>query len=304
MKKSLLLASMILAFASAFSQCWVLPRIEKQIEVSGDLKNSNYEGDCQFNGSATFENSVNFNKWNTLVFNGSFNVNQTLNMKGNNKIYINGSSVFNNVNFSGGDTLFVKGSIVINKAISNNSNKGKENVIMISEESSLIVDGKQYNNGDVIKGNGNESKNIYVYSCQQITLPVKISMFYKVDNLIIWQAESDDQVDFYTLQGSNDHGKTWKDIENFHVNDDGYYAYNLSTGKTGKSLVFAAVILGIAIVPGRKRKALGIGVLLLAASFQSCSKKDIETPSKNKFELYRVAVYNLDGTFFYTKTIH
>lgn len=298
MKRVLLITSLLLTIVlNLNAQCWTQPGCTNEVQVSGNISNQNYNGNTCFDGAGYIMPNVNFNNWNFLSFSGSLVVNQTVNMNNRSNIYANGSIEFKHLNFFGGDTLFANGAIILDKVNSNNSTKEHPNVIIISETSSLLVSGQQYVANTVIKQNNGTGNEIYVKSCSQITLPVKLSEFYMSGSTVWWKMETQDNVGSYMLKGTYD-GKIWQDIAMIFPNQSGIYNYDMSdtstTKKAGLGILVLAIIIGIS-VSKRKFKVAGISLMLMVATISSCNKKDMIKPTE-PFNGYQIAINMQDGS--------
>ncbi len=106
-----------------------------------------------------------------------YDVRQTINLQGSDKIYVSmGANVtLKNLSLNGGDTIFVTGSLEILSVQSvNNSIPGKRAVIIIQAGGFLLFNGVQYMPGRIFQGPGNNVGNQIdiVAGCNNI-LPVK-----------------------------------------------------------------------------------------------------------------------------------
>ena len=303
MKKISLILVLLLAAVTTFAQCWNLPDANT-VNVSGSVKNQNYNGNTHFIGSATIENGTNINNWNAIIYDGSFVVNPPQNMNNRSNIYVNGSAVIDQVHFTGGDTLFINGSVVINKIVSNNSNQGSRNVIMLSQGSSLSYSDQVYSSETTIKTQGNTSNEVDVLICSS-ALPVHFADEKRIGMAITFTVGDQSNIAHYTLQGSNDAGASWDDLYDFDV-DNSKITYALSIKEYSTTAAAAICLLSMFLIAGRPtRRNKILGIIMLAGILVAigCSKKEVPTKKDTYYQFFRVRATLQDGTFEYSKIV-
>jgi len=308
MRKTKFSALLVVILLSTFvvnAQCWVQPDCKQEVQVIGNLQNSNYNGSVCFEGAGTIKNSVNVNNWDYLSYSGSLIVDGPLNMNNKHNVYANGSVLFDQVHFSGGDTLFISGAVIINKVVSNNSNPDGRNLIYLSEGSTVIINGHPYIGGQTVITPGNDKNEIDVKVCSSSTLPVKLESFTVQNQVASWKVGESSDVESYTIQGSND-SKNWTDIKTVDKDTYSYNLHNVKAASASGAWVFLGiVILAIVICRTRRKKALLlVGLVLL--SYFSCTKSDkVQTPDTlNSYSYYRLSVNFTDGTAFYSPIVY
>lgn len=299
MKKIFLVLLGLISVSLLHSQCWTQPDCTNEVSVTGILSNQNYNGSTCFDGSGIINNSVNVNNWDFLSYSGSLDVKGPVNMNNRTNVYVNGAIIFDQVHFTGGDTLFINGSVVISKVVSNNSNNGSRNVIMLSETSSLVIKGTTYAAGDIIVTPGNSSNEIDVQVCSSKTLPVHISNLTVKQHSLSWDAGVIDGVQNFTVQGSQD-AQNWVDLGSISPSE-GTNHYPLGSSKTASLGLIILLLLGIAI-PSRKLKVGLACIALMGVGMISCSKSTTTPDSSYKY--YRIKVLNVNGSIEFSSVVH
>lgn len=299
MKKIFLVLLGLISVSLLHSQCWVQPDCTNEVSVTGILSNQNYNGSTCFDGSGIIKNSVNVNNWDFISYSGSLDVKGPINMNNKTNVYVNGAIIFDQVHFTGGDTLFINGSVVISKVVSNNSNNGSRNVIMLSETSSLVIKGTTYAAGDIIVTPGNSSNEIDVQVCSSKTLPVHISNLIVKQHSLSWDAGVIDGVQNFTVQGSQD-AQNWVDLGSISPSE-GTNHYPLGSSKTASLGLIILLLLGIAI-PSRKLKVGLACIALMGVGMISCSKSTTTPDSSYKY--YRIKVLNVNGSIEFSSVVH
>lgn len=206
MKKFLsILVILITINLVTYSQCEYL-QCNNTTLISNDVSNTSYNGDNCFISytPVIIANSVNFNNFTQLGFNGKFTVNQTLNLNNQSKLFSIGDNTFNRVHMTGQSKIFVDGLIVINNLVANNSSLGQENTIYTNQP--VIVDGITYNIGDTIRTSNGTGNYVLIKSCVSQPLPLDNIELYNKDNIIYWSSDIERD-----LEASTD-GVNWKNI--------------------------------------------------------------------------------------------
>lgn len=301
MKKLLFALMGLLFLCPAFSQCWQNPDCSNPVSVTGILSNQNYNGSTCFDGSGIINNSVNVNNWQYLSYSGALDVRGPVNMNNKTNVFVNGAIIFDQVHWTGGDTLFINGSVVISKVVSNNSNTNSRNVIMLSETSSLVIDGKPYTIGSTVATSGNTSNEIDVTGCKASTLPVTLSSITISKGILSWETGVQSDIDGYVIQGSQD-AQQWTDLDTVEVNASGSYSYSLHNSKLASfGLVFIVLLLGM-LVPSKKLRIGAVAVAFIGFSLISCSK-DNASVKDSTYQYYRIKILNTNGNATYSKVI-
>lgn len=185
------------------AQCIQVPNCTNSVSMCNTLTNMNLQGNWCFEGHGSISNSVNWNNWDWIRFesiNASINVDQNINFGGGTKrVYNTGYAVnyWGNTSFNGSDTMFVGDgcTVQITHPISNNSNSGNHNVVILGMGARLFIGISmvEYHIGDTIHTNpSNNSNNIYVLGCSGLPLSIDETKFYLNGNLLYWQTDATD----------------------------------------------------------------------------------------------------------------
>lgn len=144
-------------------------------------------------------NSVNWNNFQQLSFNGEFKVKQVINLNNQATLFSTGENTFDYIAMTGGNIIYVDGQTEIKDLISNNSFPGQYNIIYTNNP--IKVKNSTYYIGDTIytaQGTGN---NVIVQTCLSTPLPINnISLTY-YNNTIYWTVETKET---YYLEASMD----------------------------------------------------------------------------------------------------
>lgn len=216
------------------AQCLVMPQCTNIIPISSNVSNINLQGNWCFEGYGSIAQSVNWNNWDWIQFKSttaSLNIDQNVNFGGGaKKIYCQGYAVnfWGNTSFNGNDTLFVSDgcTVQITNPISNNSNSGNYNTIVLGIGSHLFINNTEYYIGDTIHTNSsNNSNNIYIIGCNGTPLAITNPKFYLHGTLLYWETESNKN----EIQYSED-GKSFRTIYysslsygNLAIKEAGFY---------------------------------------------------------------------------------
>lgn len=236
------------------AQCVQTPScINEVVMTCNDLSNQYSNGNTCFSGYGSIPTSYNWNgQWNWFQFNStiaSIGVEQSLNLgNGAKKVFTSGAggvNFFGNFSMDGGDTLVVGTGCTtqVTYPISNNSNPGQKNVIILNPGAILYVGLNMaiYEPGDTIKTvPGNNSNNIYVIACYSVPLQVKIEDFSLNGNALNWTVNNADQI---KIEYSVDQ-KSWNPVYSTSINKgsfgivaSGYYRLN-ADGEYSKTIVY------------------------------------------------------------------
>lgn len=203
--KTLLLSIYLLTPATLWSQC-PTPNCTSTVLVTQNLQNTSYNGDQCFvsYNPMIIHNSVNWNNFQQLSFNGEFKVKQSINLNNQATLFSIGENEFEYITMTGGNNMYVDGDTKIKDLVSNNSFSGQYNIIYT--DNSVKVKNTTYYIGDTIytaQGTG-----VLVKTCYSIPLPIhNIELTYR-DNYIMWSVETRET---YYLEASVD-GRSWKNI--------------------------------------------------------------------------------------------
>lgn len=198
--KILLLSIATLSCFSAWSQC-PAPTCTNIVLVNQNLQNMSYNGNqCFLSYDMTIvHNSVNWNNFQQLSFNGKFKVKQSINLNNQATLFSTGENIFDYITMTGGNIIYVDGQTEIKDLISNNSFSGQYNIIYTNNP--IKVKNNTYYIGDTIytaQGTGN---NVIVKTCTSTPLPINnISLTY-YNNTIYWTVETKET---YYLEASID----------------------------------------------------------------------------------------------------
>lgn len=205
--KILLLSISLLVSTNLWSQC-PTPNCISTVLLTQNLQNTSYNGDQCFvsYNPMIIHNSVNWNNFQQLSFNGQFKVKQTVNLNNVATLFSIGENEFEYITMTGGNNMYVDGTTKIKDLVSNNSFPGQYNTIYTN--SPIKVKNTTYYIGDTIytaQGTGN---NVLVKTCYSIPLPINnIELTYQ-DNYIMWSVETKET---YYLEASVD-GRFWKNV--------------------------------------------------------------------------------------------
>jgi len=261
MKKILSLLLILAISISSYAQCVIQPNCTNTVNMCNTITNEAYNGNVCFVGYGVISNSVNWNNWSVLQFLSSptpIYVEQAVNFQnGPKKVFTSGTVYFqNNFSMDGSDTLVVgTGSVArLNSIISNNSNIGQKNVIVLNTGAQVFVNNLEYYPGDTIKTViGNNSNNVYIVACGTVALSTNIIQFELKDSNIHWKVDSKDEVQIqYSDDGKNYRTKFYSNLTEgiYRVYEAGYYRlvtnnkysdiikYNMSVLKTGNEIYY------------------------------------------------------------------
>lgn len=198
--KTLLLSIATFSCINSWSQC-PTPNCTSTVLVTQNLQNMSYNGSQCFLSydMAIIHNSVNWNNFQQLSFNGEFKVKQSINLNNQATLFSTGENIFDYVTMNGGNIIYVDGQTEIKDLISNNSFPGQYNIIYTNNP--IKVRNIIYYIGDTIytaQGTGN---NVLVKTCMSTPLPINnISLTY-YNNTIYWTVETKET---YYLEASMD----------------------------------------------------------------------------------------------------
>lgn len=198
--KTLLLSISLLTSATLWSQC-PTPNCTSTILVSQNLQNTSYNGNQCFVSydPMVIHNSVNWNNFQQLSFNGEFKVKQAVNLNNVATLFSTGENEFEYITMTGGNNMYVDGDTKIKDLVSNNSFLGQYNIIYTN--SPVKVKNTTYYIGDTIYTAQGIGNNVLVKACYSIPLPINnIELVYQ-DNYILWSVETKET---YYLEASVD----------------------------------------------------------------------------------------------------
>ena len=232
------------------AQCIQVPNCTNSVSMCNTITNMSLQGNWCFEGHGSISNSVNWNNWDWIRFNSisaSININQNVNFGGGaKKVYNTGYAVnyWGNTSFNGSDTIFVGDgcTVQVTNPISNNSNSGNYNTIVLGVGSRLFIGPSmvEYHVGDTIRTNpSNNSNNIYVVGCSSTPLSIDEVKFYLNGNLLYWQTESTDIQIQYSETGNSFrtiHYSSYP-IGNLSIKEAGFYRL-FHDGKYSKILQY------------------------------------------------------------------
>ena len=212
------------------------------------LSNQSYNGSCCFNNDGTISNSVNWNNFYSLSFNGNINCQQTINMSGGyKKVFINSNKTvtLNSINFDDSDTLVI-GSFVTLEINSITTNNSSMNVIILGNGSSVKINGIVYTQSTTLQTvPTNSTNNINIVSCSNTALslsPIK-SFVYK-DKQLQWELNDDFSDYNITLQKQYSGG--WDNAQYFNTTfkyeyvsptGSGFFRLRLRNNITGEAFL-------------------------------------------------------------------
>lgn len=189
MKKLIVVAALLMVALVSNSQSCDPPECSQSFDL-GSSYSTNYinnfnntaQGVVCFNGTSSINRiptTFNVNNIQTFVFNPSdsrYDVQQTINMNGNKKIYVLPESnvTIAALSMNGGDTIFVGGILNIQSVQNvNNSIPTKQAVILLQGTGSVRINGQLYSAGSFYQAAGNTTNRIHILQGCLIGLPVK-----------------------------------------------------------------------------------------------------------------------------------
>lgn len=237
MKKLFILLTLLIVTLNVNAQC-PPPSCVEITTLSGSVQNTSYNGSQCFLSytPTTITNSVNWNNFQQLSFNGEFTVNQAINLNNQSLLYSTGDNIFSYVTMTGNNRIYVDGLTRINNLISNNSFPGTENTIYTN--TFVNVQGTIYIPGDTIITAGGTGNNVVVKSCSTSYLSIKNEIFYADNNKIYYDIEVDGIYRIYIEASEN--AQNWHQISElreykgqYNISENNYTFYRLKYESEG-----------------------------------------------------------------------
>lgn len=201
--------------------------------ITSSLSHTTYnESVCLKGDDFIIHNSVNFNNWEYLSFDGVIDVRPVINMNSFSRIiYTNNNVNFRRLHMNGGDTIYVKGYLSIEDGVSNNSIEGKRNVIYSDED--VLYDGDYYSPGDTIFTSGGSYNNILILPIPE-PMSISITNIYLKGNTLHWSTPHPVEVDILFSNNGKDFTKLLTTEESIYTaSRTGFYTVGIN-GKNSK----------------------------------------------------------------------